>query len=211
MADGYDQTDATVMQRHRGFTILEVIISVGIFSLIITAISVLQIKILRDNQISKARSTLDQQSLLVLRNFTSEIRAAQIPNDGSFPVASSTDSVVSFYADRSGDGIVERIRYFVENGSLKRGLIVPTGQPLSYDSANESVSSMVDNVITAPPYFIYYGSSFDGSTSTPPLTQPVSPADVRLVELHISVDPRVADQMPRTLETRADIRSLKNK
>ncbi|OGY91993.1 MAG: hypothetical protein A3B30_00985 [Candidatus Komeilibacteria bacterium RIFCSPLOWO2_01_FULL_52_15] len=199
------------MKRDEGLSILEVIISLGVFSLILVVISSLQLTIFTQNRLSEARASIDQRSLIVLRNFATEVRAAQTPYDGSFVLADTTADTVSFYADINGDDVIERVRYAVEGGILKRGVIAPTGQPLSYDPANESVASLIQNVVTAAPYFIYYGTSFDGSTSTPALTQPVSPADVRLVELHLQIDTKVRNQEFRTLETRAMIRSLKNK
>jgi prepilin-type N-terminal cleavage/methylation domain-containing protein len=199
------------MQVKRGFTVVEVLASVGIFSMIITVVVVMQIAILRSNQVARTRSSIDQQSLIILRNFTSELQGAQTPNDGSFPLASTTDSTLSFYFDKSDDGIVERIRYSVEAGMLKRGIIIPSGQPLTYNPANESVVTILDNVLAQPPYFIYYGSDFDGASSTPPLTQPVSASNVRLVELHLAINTKIAALEARTLQTRVTVRSLKNK
>lgn len=196
---------------HRGMSILEVITSIGIFGLIMVVITVLQISIFRNSQLARNRSALDQQSLTILRNFTSELRAAQEPSDGSFPLASTTDSTVSFYTDKNGTGVVEKIRYSVESGALKRGVTLPSGQPLTYDPSHEAVTTLTQNVLPQPPYFIYYGTNFNGSTSTPPLAQPVLPSDVRLVEMNLSIDSKTPGQDPRTLETRASIRTLENK
>lgn len=211
MANRHDTIDAKLMYHRPGFTILEIIATVAIFALIIGGIATFQLSILRNSKIAETRSSIDQKSLIVLRNFATELRTAETPYDGSFALASTTDNAVLFYADSNGDSTIERIRYWVENGALNRGIVRPSGQPLSYNLSSESVATLIENIVTAPPYFIYYGSSFDGSTSTPSLTQPVSPSAVRLVEMKLLIDTKIAGQGARTLETRAMIRSLKNK
>jgi len=199
------------MKRSSGFTLVELVVSVGIFGMIILVVSTLQITIFTQSKLSQGRNAVNQQSLIALHNFASEVRAAETPYDGSFPIASATGSTVSFYADVNGNGIIERIRYSVENGELRRGIIIPTGQPLSYDPLSEKVATIISNVLNTPPYFTYYGSSYDGSTSTPALAQPVSTSNVRLVQMQLQIDPHVRGQSVRTLETSAMVRSLKNK
>ncbi|MBI4090939.1 MAG: hypothetical protein HY422_02860 [Candidatus Komeilibacteria bacterium] len=199
------------MNQRPGFSILEIITSLAIFALILGGIAVFQLSILQNSKLAESRSSIDQKSLIILRNFATELRAAQTPYDGSFALANTDDDSVLFYADINGDSAIERIRYSVESGILYRGVIPPSGEPLTYDPANESVASLIDNIIAAPPYFIYYGAAFDGSTTSPALTQPVSPSDVRLVEMRLQINPGVSGQTARMLETRAMIRSLKNK
>ena len=199
------------MNRRPGFTILEIITTLAIFALMLGGIATFQFAIFRNNKIAESRSSIDQKSLIVLRNFATELRTAETPYDGSFALAGAADDSVLFYTDINGDSTIERIRYWVENGVLNRGIIKPSGQPLSYDLSGESIVPLIDNIVAAPPYFIYYGSSFDGATLAPPLTQPVSPSAVRLVEMQLQIDTKVTGLGLRTLETRVMIRSLKNK
>ena len=96
MADDHDIIDSKLMKRDEGLSILEVIISLGVFSLILVVISSLQLTIFTQNRLSEARASIDQRSLIVLRNFATEVRAAQTPYDGSFVLANTTaDTEVS--------------------------------------------------------------------------------------------------------------------
>lgn len=198
------------MREHRGLSILEVIISIGIFALLIGGIAMLQTTIFRSNRLAGTRIEIDQRSLSILRRFTSELRAAQTPHDGSFPVAEATGSSVSFYSDINDDATIERIRYIVENGALKRGVIIPTGQPLTYDPAQESISTLISNLDPTPPYFIYYDANFDGVTSTASLAEPILLSSIRVVELHLGIRTNNETQPIRSLQTRAMLRILKN-
>lgn len=198
------------MYKQSGFTMLEVVISLGIFSIIIVVISLLITTIFTQNSLSESRSSIDTQSLVMLRNFAAELRAAQTAHDGSYPIARADDDEVMVFTDLRGDNTVERVRYFIENTTLKRGELAPSGQPLGYDPGNEVVHTLVENIVPAPPYFIYYGGSFDGVSSTDPLIQPITPTDVTVVEIDVRVDPKVLQQDPRVLNTRVMIRSLKN-
>lgn len=198
------------MTKNQGFSMFDVIVSLGIFMLLIVVIITLQVSIFKNNKIINSRAAIDRQSTIILRRFSTEVRTAQTSHTGNFALASTTDSVLTFYSDTNSDSVIERIRYFVENGVLKRGLIIPTGQPYEYDSDNEIIQTYVTDIIPSPPYFLYYDDSYDGVVITDPLTQPVTPEDVQLVELLLAIDPNTPEQKEIILNTKAMIRSLKN-
>ena len=198
------------MTNNQGFSIFDITVSLGIFMLIIVVIIALQISIFKNNKLIDSRAAIDRQSTIVLRNFAKEVRTAQTSHTWNFALASTTDEVLTFYSDLNGDSTVERVRYFVEDGKLKRGIIKPTGQPFEYDLNDETVQTYITNIISSSTYFLYYDDSYDGVITTAPLQQPVTPEDVQLVELFIIVDPGVPDQEDRVLNTKAMIRSLKS-
>ncbi len=199
------------MKRESGLSMFDLILSIGIFAMLLVVISTLMITVFKTSSMSQNRSTIDQNSLNVLHTFATEVRTAQTPYDGSFPLAMTTDSTLSFFGDINGDGVIEKIHYWISGGTFNRGVISPSGQPLTYDTANEKVSVLIKNIAVQPPYFTYYNSSYDGASDTPSLIQPVSPSDVRLVKLSLNINTAIQNQPPRVLETSASIRSLKNK
>ena len=81
----------------------------------------------------------------------------------------------------------EQIRYFLSDKDLKRGIIKPSGSPLSYNSANEQISTLVTGINNGvSPIFEYFDSSYTG-TSTP-LVQPVQITQVRLVRVTLKIE-----------------------
>jgi hypothetical protein len=43
---------------------------------------------------------------------------------------------------------VEQIRYFAEGGTLKKGVVVASGNPPQYNQGTEKVTIVVDNLTT---------------------------------------------------------------
>ena len=77
----------------------------------------------------------------------------------------------------------DEVRYFIENGQIKRGLIPPTGSPpdYTYDPASETVKAIANNVISDP-LFEYFDQ--DGTQLTPPILA----ASITLIKVNLTID-----------------------
>lgn len=106
-------------------------------------------------------------------------------NIGGYPIESASASSLVFYSDFDNDGLFERIRYYLESGVLKRGVIIPSGSPLAYLPGNEKVREAVHYVI-APDIFSYYPKEAGSGGS--PLSSPVAPSLIRLVKINLTID-----------------------
>jgi hypothetical protein len=124
-------------------------------------------------------------------------------------LASST--ALTFYSDLDGNGVKEQVRYFMSGKSLKKGVIVPTGSPLVYNSGNEVVNTLVSDVVSSStlPMFQYYSSAYDGTTSA--LVQPVTASSVRLIKINVIID-RDPGRAPSQIVTTSQVtlRNLKD-
>ena len=146
----------------------------------------------------------------VLQPIASEIRSASPSSLGAYPIEEANNTEFIFFTDTDNNGTKERIRYFLSGTTLERGVIVASGSPLQYLSANEVVTEIVHNVNNgATPIFSYYDSSYNGSSAA--LTQPLSIFAVRLVKITLVID---ADPnrppAPVTASTQVSIRNLKD-
>lgn len=86
-----------------------------------------------------------------------EIRGANNSDNGSYPLALANDHEIIFYSDADDDDSMEKIRYYIYNGTIiMREKIVsgPSRDYLQTPSARE-VARYLNN--QSEPLFIYYG------------------------------------------------------
>lgn len=158
--------------------------------------------------------SLDHQfkGLKVLRSFATEARSMSPSSLGAHPISDVGTSTFTFYADTDNDGFRERIRYYVEDTALKRGVIVPSGNPLSYDHP-EVITDVIDHVqnTAADPIFSYYDTDYDGASTTPALSDPVNIPDVRLIRVELILDDDLTTHpTSTTVTTHVTPRNLKD-
>lgn len=195
----------------RGFTLVESLFAVAIFSLVVVAIGAFQRDVFFFNDILQTGLSNVTEARKVLRPFVGEVRGAQPSNLGGAAIERAEEQTFIFYTDINGDGTKERVRYFVDGNTFKKGIIEPTGNPYVYDQNNEQIISVVNDVISEQTSFSYFGSSYNGTSDVPAFTFPVSPSDVRLIRIDLTIDtnPNRAPGL-MTITTQATVRNLKD-
>ena len=199
------------INNNRGFSLAEIIVVVGITGLIMIAISSFQVGVINNNKYSQDSLSSAQDARNIVRVMTKELRSASRSNNGSYAIIQAATNTIAFYSDVDGNGTIEQIRYFIATSTLKKGIIVPTGSPLVYNSSNEVMSTLAENVknATSSSLFEYYDGNYAG-TSTP-LTQPVSVTQVRLVKINLIIDANPnKSPISRTYTSQVSLRNLKD-
>lgn len=195
----------------RGFSLAEIVVVVGITGLIMAAISSFQVNIINNNKYSMDSLSSAQDARSILRTMAKELRSASPGGNGSFTIVQAATNTISFFSDIDGNGTKEQVRYFVTSTTLKKGLIAPTGSPLTYVPANEVISTLAYNVKNnaTSSFFEYYDNTYAGTSS--PLVQPVNVTQVRLVKINliIDADPNKSP-IPRTYTSQVSLRNLKD-
>ncbi len=193
---------------NQGSTLLEVIIYVTVFGIIIIGISnavlsVYKTRVFVYEQIQSGAESRRGLSLLV-----ENIREASYGDNGAYPIENISDYSFTFYSDIDNDNKVEKIRYFVEDGVLKRGVTKSSGIPPVYDSNNETVSNVslyVQNVDQNIPLFTFYDDSGNQIDSNLDLI------DIRYVVIHMATDLNPNRQPEQYIfKTTATLRNLTN-
>lgn len=201
------------MKRRDGFSILEVLIVMAIFGSVLLAATSLRgnLDTLQNLVGQKLQSRGDIAQTLQI--FVTELRSAGPSSLGAYPVAAAATSSITFYSDIDKDGIFERVRYFLATSTINKGVIEPTGNPLTYATTTEVVVPVVDNVIPQAdePLFTYYGPDYTGGGSEAALTPPISITDVRIVQtaIYADVNPEVAPT-PVFFSDTVNIRNLRS-
>lgn len=195
----------------KGFTLLEILISLGIFSIIVVGFGLIQRDVFSLNSFLTGSIKNQEELKKIIDPMINEIRGASISELGGYPLEEVSDYSFVFYSDIDDDGESERIRYFLDDGTFKKGIIEPSGSPVQYDIDDEKIIRVVHDVISTEPIFTYFDTTYDGSSSSTPLSQPVVSSDVRLVRVKITSD-RNLDKppAPTTIMTEVSIRNLKD-
>ncbi len=145
-----------------------------------------------------------------LKEMSSEMRVAAPSSIGAYALAQVTSTSVTFYANIDSDAYKEKVRYFLSGNILKKGVIKPSGNPLVYNSGNETIKDVVHYVTNgSDPVFYYYDANYGGTEQ--PLTSPVDTTAVRLIKINLAIDDNVL--LPPSaliLTTQVNFRNLKD-
>ncbi len=191
-------------------TMLELVIVLFILGGISFIFAKFQTDIFLHNDEYSRRLFAEQEARTTLKNLIAELRSAQLSNVGAYPIALASSSAITFYSDVDGDGLRERVRYFLSDRTLRKAVLKPSGQPYTYDEDDEELSYEINDIITPNgQIFAYYDRYYTGTSSA--LTYPVNISDIRLVQVNITVDANPARAPePITFTSRVVIRNIKD-
>lgn len=158
---------------------MEVLIAMAIFVLAILGITIMaQMGYHYYNFIfNQAEITSNiQKSVNEMSKETREMRQA---DTGAYNLEEAGANEIIFYSNTDSAPDVERVRYFIDSGCLKKGIIKPTGAPAAYTPGGEQVSNVSCNVDNGAgePLFAYYQGYPDAGTLL------AAPVDVHLVKI----------------------------
>lgn len=197
----------SLIKNNKGFTLIEMMISIGIFTAIAGLVAAFQTDIFSVSDYIQSGLKDQNEAKNLMRYFVQEVRSASESNQGAYPIKLADSDTFIFYSDIDNDQIREEIRYFIEDGTLRKGVTEPKGDPLTYDSSDEKISNVVNNIINVSP-FVYYDGDYTGSEG--PLEEPFMVSEIRMVgiELIIDSDP---DNPPQSFDvgTKINVRNLR--
>jgi prepilin-type N-terminal cleavage/methylation domain-containing protein len=194
----------------QGFTIIELLIVVFVSTLIISAAFTLEKDSMFLNRIISVGMAAQNDARSALKTMSSEIRTMSPSSLGSYPIDQAATSSLVFYANIDGSTLKERIRYFLDGHVLKRGTILPSGNPLVYNANNEKFTVLVKDVTNgATPIFSYFDQNYDGTGAA--LANPVTVSSIRLVKINVVMDvDGQGGSVPMTLATQVSPRNIKD-
>jgi hypothetical protein len=194
---------------HKGITLVEVLISIGISLLVIVGVVSLFLTSWKYNEIVWEQLKTQNEGRKVTRDFVNELRIASVSSIGAYPIEAASSTAIIFYGNIDTDSLVEKIRYFLSGRTLKKGVTKPTGSPLTYNSANEVVVDVAHDLVTSTVLFSYFGSNYSGVESA--LSSPVNVTQIRMVRISLTLeeDPN-ASPVPFYIESKAMVRNLKD-
>lgn len=205
---GYRRTSRTLS----GMTLMELVVVLFILTLGMAGFSMLLLRGFNANSFILETGVASATASRAVDRTVSELRKIRQGDDGSYPIVSGDSFDFRAFVDIDGDGRTERVHYFLENGTFRRGVTEPTDtQPVTYPSGDQTVETIAASVANESdePVFSYYNDDYPGDTVNNPLPVPVVIGEARLakVRLIINIDPNRAPE-ETTVESLAEFRNL---
>ncbi len=192
----------------RGFTLIEILIAIAITTLSAAYVTSFTLDLSDFGVNLGNRLETERELEATLRTMISEVRSMGPGGNGAYTIAAATPTSLTFFSDIDVDGVFEQVRYFLQDGVIKKGVTEPTAtEPVTYPSANEVLSDLV-HYVTSTSIFSYYPAGHPDITA--PLASPVSVADIRLVRVMVTTDKDSEEPpSPTTLGITINIRNLR--
>jgi len=171
----------------RGFTLVETMVTIFIFTIIMLGTSLMIQKIFVNNRQQTLQIGNIDRARSVANIFINEIRNSTYGVNGAYPLGEASDNQIIFFSTTPlSNGTPSKIRYYVSNGILYKGITNPTGNPLVYNPANEQISTLISKMsLGSNPLFYYYDGTYNGSTN--PLVQPVNINNIKFIKINLIV------------------------
>jgi len=195
-----------------GFTLIEVLVTIFIFSLISVGIVMTVSNLFSaSNRQSGLLADQDQGRKLIFQA-TNELRNAAAGANGAYQLESAGNQQLVFFTNADPSTVAtERVRYFLQNGKIFKGVTKYSGG--AYNTSTERTLLVQNNIASSTaPLFYYYNGDYTGSSTQSALTQPVGVGDVKLIKMNLLILNKagVKNQNFYTIYGAATIRSVKN-
>jgi prepilin-type N-terminal cleavage/methylation domain-containing protein len=198
------------LRMRKGFTLFEILVAMAVFSVVVVGATWVAIYGFRYNSVVWSQLQAQNDGRRALQEMVSVLRKAEESSLGSYPLVTVEDNQIVFYANVDADNYKEKIKFYLEDSILKKSVVKPNGDPLSY-GGEETISEIAKNIInesSGQALFEYYGSDYLGVGI--PLVQPVSATEVTYVRMNIQIDEdTVTTPSALQMEGGVQIRNLK--
>ena len=190
-----------IISKQLGFTLIEILIVMAIFSTVILLASDFIITGFRSTTFGSEQETAIQNARRGMEIMTKEIRGANNSERGDYPLSNIEEDDFVYYGDINDDGEMERVRYFLDGVLLKK-VTTPPGPANDYNmpSATTTIANFMNNQAEA--IFTYYDNNH---TETSDLDS------IRLININLKINV-TPERAPNDyyVETDVHLRNLKD-
>ncbi len=176
--------------QNNGFTLVETIVVITIYTILIIAISTSIFNLYQSNNYTIAQSNEIDSARYGLQTWISDAREMTYADDGTFPIALIEPHRVGFYSDVDSEPSVEYVQYELATTTLYRKVYKATGSPPVYNLVVpyqvDTLSEFVQNLTQATSTFLYIDNNGDLLTGTSTLLTDVRYLEARVI---VNIDP----------------------
>jgi len=200
-----------LIQSASGYTLMEILVVLFIFSILLLGSETLYTNTVNNNttMTNSLNAQADVRKAFV--TMIAAIRTSSQSSSGAYAIDTASSTYFAFYSDLNGDGLKEKVRYYLSGKILKQGVIKPTGNPSVYNPANETITTLVNDVVNTAgqPIFYYYDDFYNGTSSA--MSMPITIANVRLIKIDLLIDhDPIRPPAAQEFTTQVSIRNLKD-
>ena len=188
----------------RGVTLVELVVAIGIFALLSLGAAEIIIIGFRSNAAIWEHLEVQRDARRAVQQVVNVVRQAETSSVGAYPLAGAGANELIVYSNINNNGYRERVRFFLDGTTLKKRIITPSGSPLVYETATETITDVANNVTNVSlgtPIFSYYDSAYTGTEAA--MVQPVVVGDVRIISVRL-----ILDKNPNVLPSAYDVESF---
>jgi Tfp pilus assembly protein PilW len=203
----YTLPHSKIQRTHTGFTLIEAMMTIFIYSLVMFAVFQSIATFYKYNAYSVAQSYQVDHARRGIDILVRDIREMTFADDGTFPLSIMEENRIGFYSDVDRDDSVEYIEYELATTTLYKRIYGAMGTPPVYSATPEAthiLSEFVQNVNQGTSTFFYYDSNGNPATATTTVTDIVYVA----AQIIVNIDP-VRDPGEFMLKSSAALRNLK--
>ncbi len=178
---------STIPKLKSGMTLLELVMVIGITTVLLLAITEGIVSLYQINSYNIAQTYEVDNARRGLQDWLIDVRELSYSDDGSYPLVRMESNQIGFYSDIDSEPSVEYVEYELIGSELYRRVYKAAGSPPVYNFITpvrtDLLSEYVQNITQGIPTFLYYdtaGVLIDAAIS--PLT------DVRYIEAKIIVN-----------------------
>lgn len=180
----------------KGLTLVEMIVSIAIFIIGMAGFTMLASKSWKANGFIMESGKITMIANTAIEKTASDLRKVRLPcagvNNLYYPIQSGDGFDLQVYLDDDNDEIVERVHYFLDGQTLKKGIRKPSAgcvfAPGDDAASIKTVANYVMNENTQP-IFSYYNSNYPGDNVNNPLnTAPLAIDQVKLIKIHLWIN-----------------------
>ena len=198
----------------KAFTLIEIMISLGIFAILVTGASWFIIGSNRDLAVIWEQLITQNQGKKTIDHVVNYVRKAETSSVGAYAIKMADPYDLVFYANVDSDTLIEKVEFSINSDSVLRETITKPSSTAAYnlyENGTTHTITLADNVTNyamGVPVFLYYDQTYTGSQAA--LSVPFNLTDVRMikVQLELEKDP-TKSPLPLHVESTALIRSLK--
>lgn len=194
--------------QQKGFTVVEIVVVIGISTILLTALLRFLVAGYPISSVTLLQANSNETARVHLQRIANEIRQARYSDTGAYPLVEMLPQKLVFYANVDNDSAIERVRYELDGTDLIRGVLKPTGDPLTYNDANEVTQVVARSIRNdTKDIFIYYNGNYPDDTTA---LDPANVTDVKYIQfdLLIDADPD-RDPPPVEIVSQVQLRNLK--
>jgi type II secretory pathway pseudopilin PulG len=188
---------------NHAFTLVETIVAIGIFVIACLVIAAFITNSYKLQNFTFEQSTAIDEARRGIETMVKELREVLPGDTGAYPIESADDQEIIFYADFDRDDAIEKVHYWLDENDFKKGIIEASGNPLTYNPANEQVEIISRYVRNHEnKIFTYYDNSANE------LESPADPNQVKLINVYLKIN-MYENRAPLDYDLESDV-SLRN-
>lgn len=195
----------------KGISLLETTFTIAIFTTAILIVGNFVTRGYQTIKFTQEQNTAIKEAQKGIKTMVKEIREARTGDNGAYALVKADDQEFIFYSDIDQDNDIERVRYFLNGTDFIKGVIEPSGNPITYIEQNEATSTLSQYVQNGgDPIFYYYNGDWPGDIINNPLPTPSRLVDTKLMRVYLKIN-ITPDRSPTyfELESSTQIRNLK--